>query len=160
MQRTWKLAIVAAAVVVIGIVTAAVAIASSQSELSKPVTLHLTTSGGQFAFLELNPNKKTLYGDEVVIKAPVFKGDSHTKVGSLHATCTFFDKPGVVSECTMMTFLKDGNIAVQGRVDFGKDNHTTGAITGGTGHYRNARGQVIFENSTGNTEGFIFQLEP
>src|SRR4051812_34287191 len=118
MQRTWKLAIVAAAVVVISVVTAAVAIASSQSELSKPVTLRLATSGGQFAFLALNPNKKTLYGDEVVIKAPVFKSGTHTKVGSLHATCTFFDKPGIVSECTMMTFLDQGNIAAQGRLDF------------------------------------------
>jgi hypothetical protein len=159
MQRTWKLATVAATVVVIGVVTAAVAGASGQSELSKPVTLHLTTSGGQFAFLQLNPNKKTFYGDEVVIKAPVFNDESH-KVGSLHATCTFFDKPGIVSECTMTTFLNEGNIVVHGRVDFGVNNHTTGAITGGTGQYRNARGQVIFENSTGNTEGFIFQLEP
>ena len=59
MQRRWKLATVAATVMVIGVVTAAVAVASGQSELSKPVTLHLTTSGGQFAFLQLNPNKKT-----------------------------------------------------------------------------------------------------
>jgi hypothetical protein len=119
-------------------VTAAVAVASGQSELSKPVTLHLTTSGGQFAFLQLNSNKKTFYGNEVVIKAPVFNDESHT-VGSLHATCTFFDKPGIVSECTMTKFLNEGIIVVHGRVDFGENNHTTGAITGGTGLYRNAR---------------------
>jgi hypothetical protein len=39
-------------------------------------------------------------------------------------------------------------------------NHTTGGIIGGTNEFRNARGQVVFENSTGDTEGFIFQLEP
>jgi hypothetical protein len=160
MKRRWKLTVAVAAIVVIGVVTAAVAVASGRGELSKPVTLHLTTSGGQFAFLQLNPNKKTLYGDQVVIKAPVFKAGTDTKVGSLHATCTFFDKPGVVSECTMTTYLDQGNIVAHGRVDFGKANHTSGAILGGTGQYRNARGQVIFENSTGNTEGFIFQLEP
>jgi Dirigent-like protein len=160
MQRRWKLASVAATVVVVGVAMAAVAVASGRSELSKPVTLHVTTSGGQFAFLQLNPNKKTLYGDQVVIKAPVFNAGSDRKIGSLHATCTFFDKPGVVSECTITTYLNQGNIVAHGRVDFGKNNHTTGAILGGTGQYRNARGQVIFENSTGNTEGFIFQLEP
>ena len=160
MQRRWKLATVAATVVVVGVVAATVALASGRSELTKPVTLHLTTSGGQIAFLQVNPNKKTLFGDQVVIKAPVFKAGSDTKIGSVHATCTLFDKSGVVSECTMTTYLSQGNIVTHGRVDFGKNNHTTGAIIGGTGQYRNARGQVIFENSTANTEGFIFQLEP
>jgi hypothetical protein len=160
MRRRWKLAVAAAGIVGIGVVTAAVAVASGQRELSEPVTLHLTTSGGQFALLQLNPDKKTFYGDQIVIKAPVFKAGSDRKIGSLHATCTFFDKPGVVSECTITTYLDEGNIVTHGRIDFGKDNHTTGAIIGGTGQYRNARGQVIFENSTGNTEGFIFQLEP
>jgi hypothetical protein len=56
-----------------------------------------------------------------------FRARSGTPAVSMATrTCTFFDKPGVVSECTMMTFLKQGNVAVQGRVDLGKENHTTG----------------------------------
>ena len=45
-------------------------------------------------------------------------------------------------------------------VDFGVNNHTSGSVLGGSGFYRNTRGQVTFANSPSDTEGFIFQLEP
>ena len=70
------------------------------------------------------------------------------------------DKPGVLAECSITTFLSGGSIVVSGSVHFGVNDRTQGAIVGGTGSYRNARGQVVFVNSSGDTEGFIFHLEP
>jgi hypothetical protein len=140
------------------LVTAAIALGSGGRELTGPVTIRLESTGGHAAFFQLNPNTKSDFGDKFVIAAPLSKAGE--KVGRLHAECTFYDKAGVHAECTGTFFLHGGEVMARGPVDFGVNNRTVGAITGGSGRYRNARGQVVFVNSTGNTEGFIFQLEP
>ena len=154
-RKAFLIAVVGVAAV---LVTAAIAFASG-GELSKPETIRVNQTGGKITFLPLNTNKKTFVGDLVVVNGPVFDTGG-TKVGSQHAVCTLMDKKGIVGECSITTFLKAGSIAVRGPVHFGVNDQTTGAITGGTGKYRNARGQVVFINSTANTEGFLFQLEP
>jgi hypothetical protein len=158
MKHFRKPAVVLGTIAVVGVIGVTMALASGTGELTKSETIHVTAVGGQFAFLQENPSSKTEFGDVAVISAPVFRG--HTRVGRLHAVCTFFDKPGIAAECTITTYLHQGAIVVQGLIDFGKKNHTMGAITGGTRGFRNARGQVVFANSTGDTEGFAFQLEP
>ena len=154
-RKAFLIAIVGVAAV---LVTAAIAFASG-GELSKPETIRVNQTGGKITFLPLNTNKKTFVGDLVVVNGPVFDTGA-TKVGLQHAVCTLMDKRGIVGECSITTFLKAGSIAVRGPVHFGVNDQTRGAITGGTGKYRNARGQVVFINSTANTEGFLFQLEP
>jgi dirigent-like protein len=141
------------------LVTAAIALGSGTREISSPMTIHVKAVGGHAAFLQLNPNKNTAFGDQFVISAPLTKPDG-MRVGRLHADCTFFDKQGVAAECTGTFFLHGGQVVVRGPVDFGVNNRTSGSVLGGNGRYRNARGQVIFQNSTGNTEGFILELEP
>jgi Dirigent-like protein len=160
MNRRRKLALIAVSAMIVCGAGAAIAVASGKGELTKPKTIHVEAVGGKFALLPLNPDKKTFFGNQIVISAPVFKATGHDKVGHLHAVCTFMDKPGIAAECTITTFLRPGDIVVHGLIDFGQKNHTTGAIIGGTEEFRNARGQVVFENSPGSTEGFIFQLEP
>jgi hypothetical protein len=132
----------------------------SGTELTKPQTVHVIQTGGKITFLKLNPNQQTLIGDQVVVNGPVFSADGETRLGRQHAICTLLDKPGVLAECSITTFLHDGSIVASGPVHFGVNDRTLGAITGGTGTYRNARGQVVFVNSSGNSEGFIYQLEP
>jgi hypothetical protein len=141
------------------LVTAAIALGSGKREISSPVTIRVQAVGGQAVFLQLNPNSKTAFGNQFVISAPLTKRGGH-RVGHLHAECTFFDKQGVVAECTGTFFLPGGQVVARGPVDFGVKNRTSGSVLGGNGRYRNARGQVIFVNSTGNTEGFILELEP
>ena len=133
----------------------------SADELTQPQTIHVVQTGGKITFLKVNPNKDTFIGDQVVVNGPgLLSRRNHTRVGRQHAICTLLDKPGVLAECSITTFLSGGSIVASGAVHFGVDDRTLGAIIGGTGTYRNARGQVVFVNSTGNTEGFIFQLEP
>ena len=57
-------------------------------------------------------------------------------------------------------FLHGGLVTVEGPIHFGVNDRSRGAITGGAGQFRNARGKVIFVNSSGQTQGFILQLEP
>jgi hypothetical protein len=141
------------------LVVAGIALGSS-SELTKPQTIHVIQTGGKITFLKLNPNQKTFIGDQVVVNGPVFSADGQRRLGRQHAICTLMDKPGVLAECSITTFLHNGSIVANGSVHFGVNDRTLGAITGGTGTYRNARGQVVFVNSSGNSEGFIYQLEP
>jgi hypothetical protein len=140
--------------------TAAIAVASSRPELTAPRTIHVESVGGHVAILPLNPQKGTFFGDQFVISAPVFNAAGTARRGHLHGVCTFMDKAGVASDCAITLFLGQGEVLVRGLVDFNTVNHTTGAVLGGSGMYRNARGQVTFVNSTGDTEGFILQLEP
>ena len=141
------------------LVVAGIAI-GSDGELTKPRTVHVVQTGGKITFLKLNPAQQTFVGDQVVVNGPVWSPDLHSKLGRQHAICTLMDKPGVLAECSITTFLRDGSIVVSGPVHFGVNDRTQGAILGGTGKYRNARGEVVFVNSSGNTEGFIFYLEP
>jgi hypothetical protein len=140
--------------------TAAIAVASSRPELTAPQTIHVESVGGHVAILQLNPQKRTFFGNQFVITAPVFNATGIERRGHLHGVCTFMDKPGIAADCAITLFLGQGEVLVRGLVDFNTVNHTTGAILGGSGMYRNARGQVTFVNSTGATEGFILQLEP
>jgi hypothetical protein len=140
--------------------TAAIAVASSRPELTEPQTIHVEAVGGHVAILQLNPQKQTFFGDQFVINAPVFNATGTERRGHLHSVCTFMDKAGIAADCSATLFLRQGEVLVRGLVNFNTVNHTTGAILGGSGLYRNARGQVTFVNSTGNTEGFILQLEP
>ena len=151
---------VGAGLALVGVlVTATIALGSGKHEITSPVTIRVDAVGGHAAFLQLNPNKHTAFGDQFVISAPLTKPGG-ARVGHLHADCTFFDKPGIVAECTGTFFLHGGQVVARGPVDFGVANRTSGSILGGSGQYRNARGQVTFINSTGNTEGFILELEP
>jgi hypothetical protein len=136
------------------------AVASSGPELTGPQTIRVKAIGGNATVLPLNPDKNSFFGNEFVINGPLYNWAGNTNVGRIHAECTFVDKQGVAADCTGTFFLRHGQIVARGLVDFGVDNHTNGSVLGGSGLYRNTRGQVTFANSTGDTEGFIFQLEP
>jgi hypothetical protein len=149
----------AAVGVAAGLVTGAVAFGSG-TEITSPETVHVIQRGGAIQFVDDNGLPKNFMGDEVTVNGPVYDATGEHKVGHQHAVCTIVDKIGVVGECSIATFLDHGAIFVSGPVHFGVNDRTRGAIIGGTGTYRNARGEVILVNSDGNSEGFIFKLEP
>ena len=127
MRRIWSF-VLAAFVVILGLVTAGIALGSgSGGEIAKPEVIRLVTKGGQFTFLPLNTSKHSLVGDQTVISAPVFKMGTDTKIGRQHALCTLMDKKGIVGECMIKTFLHDGQIVASAVVHFGVADHTLGA---------------------------------
>ena len=82
--------------------------------------------------------------------------DTH-KVGNDQGSCVR-TVVGESWECTWTTFLPSGQITVEG--PFSDTGNTVLAITGGTGAYRNARGemQLNYHNPAGTEFDFIFHL--
>ena len=59
MRRIWSF-VLAAFVVILGLVTAGIALGSgSGGEIAKPEVIRLVTKGGQFTFLPLNTRRST-----------------------------------------------------------------------------------------------------
>jgi allene oxide cyclase-like protein len=82
--------------------------------------------------------------------------DAH-KVGSDQGSCVR-TVVGEVWECTWTTFLPAGQITVEG--PFYDTRNSVVAVTGGTGAYRNARGEMElrYHNPEGTKFDFVFHL--
>ena len=97
-------------------------------------------------------------GDQLTFGNNVYdKTDTH-QVGRDEGDC-FRTNPGVAWECTWTTLLAGGSLTVQGPFyDDGRDSLL--AITGGTGTYRNARGQMTLHarNKAGTEYDFVFSV--
>jgi hypothetical protein len=79
-------------------------------------------------------------GDEQIISMDVFKGAK--KIGESHVVCVTV-RAGVV-QCDNVTHLPAGDIVATGLVTAAQEETSpfTQAITGGTGAYRNAHGEL------------------
>jgi allene oxide cyclase len=95
-------------------------------------------------------------GDVLTFANDVFNASDSAKVGSDQGYC-IRTEAGVSWECNYTTFLARGQIVVEGPFYDAADS--TLAITGGTGAYRKARGQLELKSRNGGTEfDFIFHL--
>jgi hypothetical protein len=108
-------------------------------------TLRLTATENQFAFLDLG-DTGTSVGDQFVFSEVLSRRGQD--VGDSGATCTITELASydtVTSNCVGTLRLRGGQITVQGLVTFqGEDDpdRFTIAITGGTGAYRGASGEM------------------
>jgi hypothetical protein len=108
--------------------------------------LHFFERGaGDLAFIDLGAPGPGI-GDRLVFSNPIFDTDNH-EIGRDGADCVIVRiDPAApparqqVVQCTISVQLADGQITVQGLAQ-GTENYF--AITGGTGAYRKARGQVL-----------------
>ena len=95
-------------------------------------------------------------GDILTFANPVFNAGDAKQVGSDQGYCIRV-VAGASYECTWTTFLKGGQIVVQGPFYDTKDS--TLAITGGTGRYRAVRGTMRLHALAGGTKyDFTFHL--
>jgi hypothetical protein len=100
---------------------------------------------GDLAFIDLGTPGPGI-GDRLVFSNPIFD-TNNVEVGRDGAECTIVridltqtpDRQQIV-QCTISVTLPDGQITVQGLAQ-GTENYF--AITGGTGAYRKARGEVL-----------------
>ncbi len=96
-------------------------------------------------------------GNILTFNNPVFNVANKKRVGHDEGFCTRLDPARGKWECLWTTFLKHGQITVQG--PFYDTRNSTLSITGGTGAYRTARGQMKLVSRHGGKEyDFIFQL--
>jgi hypothetical protein len=95
-------------------------------------------------------------GDILTFTNEVFDKQNSHKVGSDQGYCVRM-VVGQSWECVLTTLLPRGQITVEG--PFYDTRDSVLAITGGTGAYANARGQMELKSRAGGTEfAFIFHL--
>ncbi len=96
-------------------------------------------------------------GNILTFDNPVYNAANSRQVGHDEGFCTRVDPKLGVYECLWTTFVHGGQITVQG--PFYDTRNSVLSITGGTGAYRRARGQMRLLSRNGGKEyDFIFQL--
>jgi allene oxide cyclase len=100
---------------------------------------------------------KDVKGNILTFVNPIFNAGDTKQVGHDEGFCTRLDPKKGVWECLWTTFLKGGQITVQG--PFYDTKNSTLSITGGTGAYKNDRGQMQLKSLDGGKKyDFLYQL--
>ena len=87
----------------------------------------------------LSPGDLYVFSDDVF-----FASDPTTKVGRADGRCTLIDPPARFG-CTIITSLPNGDITTEGTLINVPGTVRTGAVTGGTADFRNARGEGVLD---------------
>ena len=132
--------------------------ASTSAAASSAETTHLhflVKFIGQDTFLDLGAPGFS-QGDEFILHDLVFTPDGRTQVGHDGGMCVIFDVAVPEENCTVTYALPHGDITVQ----FLNSPPATKifAVTGGTGIYRNVRGQGLLVESGQETATLSFDL--
>jgi len=127
----------------------------------KEVTIHVIEHAVTDTVGDVPPAGDSL-GDQLAFHNLVYDVADTKQVGHDNGNCvrTVTGKGTGVWECFWTVFLAGGQITVEGPYnDNGTD--TTLAITGGTGAFKEARGQMVLHDHFGNgTEyDFIYEVE-
>jgi allene oxide cyclase len=100
---------------------------------------------------------KDVKGNILTFNNPVFDTANKRQVGHDEGFCVRLQVKLGIWECLWTTFLKGGQITVQG--PYYDTRNSELSITGGTGAYRGARGQMDLKSRNGGAEyDFIFHL--
>ena len=130
----------------------AVASASAKTARATGTTIHVVEHA--ITDTEVGTDAK---GAILTFNNPVFDSADRTQVGHDEGFCVRLQVKLGIWECLWTTFLKGGQITVQG--PFYDTRNSELSITGGTGRYRRARGQMDLKSRNGGKEyDFIFHL--
>jgi hypothetical protein len=100
---------------------------------------------------------KDVKGNILTFNNPVFNAANARRVGHDEGFCTRIAVSQGIWECLWTTFLRGGQITVQG--PFYDTRNSVLSITGGTGAYRRARGQMRLRSRNGGKQyDFIFHI--
>jgi allene oxide cyclase-like protein len=148
--------IAAAALVATVVVTAAGAAASRPATATSTAeTLRFSVHFGPFFFNDLDNNGQPSTGDQIVFHDLLFRNGR--QVGQDGGSCTVVNNDPLLASCTGTIQLPDGQIAFAWLNSPPPRKHL--AITGGTGHFRTARGEgTLVEFASGPTGSLTLQL--
>jgi allene oxide cyclase len=149
MRRNFRLGLAVAAVASLALALSGTASASNSSRSTVHVIEHADTDG-IFGGLDHAGSILTFHN-------PVYNQADTKQVGSDQGDCVRIDKATGTWECRWTTFLTGGQITVEG--PFNDTSATVLSITGGTGVYSQARGQMKLISINGGVKyHFIFEL--
>jgi hypothetical protein len=119
----------------------------SESRGGRVHVLHVTRTTGDDVILDLDHSATAAHpapdsiGDEDVFTADFYSGD--TKVGLDGGVCKLVRQPAFY-HCIATNSFAEGDLTVQFLADFTQTAPGHFAITGGTGAYRGATGEVTY----------------
>ena len=154
MKRTLMVVAVVAVAVGIG---AGGAIAHGRSQLTGPRVIHVVEHPVTDQVIDIGA-KGDSPGDQLPFANPIFNGTNSHRVGSDQGNCVRASTTQGRWECMWTTFLPDGQITVEGPYLDARAT-TVLAITGGTGEFRNARGQMVLHLRADGSFDFVFDLQ-
>jgi allene oxide cyclase len=160
---TMRKLFVPSALVLVAIVLAAVLLAVNSglriSYANKSIVVHVGEHAITDTEVNVGQSKSDALGNQLVFHNPVYDVADKGQVGHDNGNCVR-TVVGQVWECYWTTFLAGGQITVEGPYyDSGADSWL--AITGGTGNYREAHGQMRLHargNPVGSEYDFVFYL--
>jgi hypothetical protein len=146
------------AVAVVGAVAATSAIAGGSSGLTAPRVIHVVERPVSDQVIDIGA-KGDSPGDQLPFANPIYDASNSHRVGSDQGNCVRASATQGRWECMWTTFLGGGQITVEGPFLDSKVNDVL-AITGGTGAFRNARGQMVLHVRADGNFDFVFALQP
>jgi allene oxide cyclase len=144
------------ALVLAVVLTASLSLVLSTGSARQSTTIHVIEHVDTDLVTDTGAEGDSL-GDILTFANPIYDEADAEQVGTDQGFCVRV-VVGEAWECMWTTFLADGQITVEG--PFYDTKESTFAITGGTGAYQNARGQMQLKfNAAGATRlDFIFEI--
>ena len=96
-------------------------------------------------------------GDRLTFDDPLFNATNTRQVGKVLAVCTQVGTSPTLFHCDITVAIADDSLALQGGFDAATTTSTF-AITGGTGRYTKARGEVILTEDPATPEEAILDF--
>jgi hypothetical protein len=149
--------LVIATVAMLALAVGTVAASPFNGRGQRPTTFTVVERALTDAVVDLGASGDSL-GDLLTFGNPVYNAANTVQIGTDQGEC-FRTNPGVAWECTWTTYLAKGSLTVQGSFPDSLADSTL-AITGGTGIYRGARGEMtLHSRNAGGTEfDFMFHV--
>ncbi len=117
---------------------------------------HYTIQTTGRSFVDLPPAGSSP-GDRVAFDNPLYNRTNTKHLGASQGECAQVGQAPNIFHCSAVFVLPDGQITTTGIADFAKPSPVV-AITGGTGAYKTARGQVTFTQTSDTTDTITVEL--
>lgn len=161
MSRRWVVGLSGAVVLALALGSTAFAGRQASSATSKSAagltTITVVERALTDTVVDSGPSGDSI-GDSLAWANPLYNAANTKRVGRDQGSCVR-TKVGVAWECSWTSFLNHGQVVVQGPFyDDGRDSML--AITGGTGAYANARGEMRlhWRNALGSEFDFVYMI--
>ncbi len=153
-----KLKAVAAAAVLVGMGMWAASASSASSRLGASTVVHVIEHATTDTVIDTGGAGDTS-GDLLTFHNDVYDATDTSVAGRDQGDCIRIDPAKGTWECRWTTRIESGSLTVEG--PFSDFRNTTLAVTGGTGIYADARGEMDLRYRNGGTEfDFVFRLDP
>jgi hypothetical protein len=138
------------------IAVAGVASGSSSPQIKTARTIHVVEHPINETVTDLKPSGDSP-GDLLTFANPVFDRTNDDRVGRDQGSCIRITR-GNSWQCSWTAFLHGGSITVEGPFFDTRDSQL--AITGGTGAFRNVRGQMNLHTRSDGNFDFVYHVQP